>query len=268
MSEESYFDPTNLIIKKVGRDIAKQFVENNHYSHKLSLCKISYGLFYKTNIPAAFFDCNEDKLIGVCVFSQPCGRSAAESISDVVKFNECMELIRLVILNEYGKNIESFFISQSLKLLKKDFPHIKVVISYSDTEQHHSGTIYQASNFLFTGLNSDTNLMANYSISLTGPPHDDYKWLHSRTVSCRMGSHNVEYLKKKIGHTFWRKKEAGKFRYIYMLSDKKTKRKILKTLKMKILPYPKNCNYKEDIEKIEVNNSGSNNTPLENQFFD
>ena len=41
----------------------------------------------------------------------------------------------------------------------------------------------------------------------------------------------------------------------------KTKKEILKTLKMKILPYPKNVKYIENIEKIEVDN------PIENRFF-
>jgi hypothetical protein len=210
---------------------------------------VSYGLFQKTNIPDKFLDDVESKLIGVVIFSQPAGRGAAESISPLVKIDECLELIRLVILDGYGKNIESWFISQSFKLLKRDFSNIKVILSYSDTEQNHKGIIYQATNFLFTGLNSDTNLMPNFSISLTENP---YKWIHSRSVFSTYGSHNIEHLKKTIGHTFWRKKEAGKLRYIYIISDKKTRKNILKTLKMKILPYPKNSNYNEEIEKIEV----------------
>jgi hypothetical protein len=107
-------------------------------------------------------------------------------------------------------------------------------------------------------LTSETNLMPNYSISLTKDP---YKWMHSRTAFTVYGSHNVEYLKKKIGHTFWRKKESGKYRYIYILTDKKAKKEIMKTLKMKIYPYPKGCKYTELIEEITVEHK------VENQFF-
>ena len=255
---EEYFDATKVVIRKIDKSSAEDMIVKNHYSHKFSLCQVAYGIFYITDKQSNFFNAIEEKLIGTCVFSQPAGRSTAESISPLIKIKECMELIRLVILDGYGKNIESYTISQCLKLLKKDFPHVKCIISYSDNAQNHIGKIYQATNFLFTGLNSDTNLMPNFSVSLTGPPN--YKWLHSRTVSSRWGSHNVEYLKKKIGKTFWRKKESGKFRYIYILSDKKTKREILKTLKMEILPYPKTCNYEENIEEIKIEN--------EKNFFD
>ncbi len=259
MLEENYFDKENLYLKSIDKLTAKNFVKKYHYSHSSNLCVASYGLFKKTNIPSKFFNEMESKLIGVVIYSQPAGRGAAESISTSVKIHECLELIRLVILDGYGKNIESWFISQSFKLLRKDFPSIKVIISYSDTEQNHKGIIYQATNFLFTGLNSDTNLMPNFSISLTENP---YKWIHSRTVFSTYGSHNIEHLKKMIGHTFWRKKEAGKLRYIYILSDKKVKKEILKTFKMKILPYPKNCEYSENIEKFIVDAS------IENPFFE
>ena len=258
MLEDTYFDKDKLYLRRLDSFTAKNFVKKHHYSHSSNLCVVSYGLFHKSNIPSQFFDEMESRLIGVVVYSQPAGRGAAESISTSVKIGECLELIRLVILDGFGRNIESWFISQSFKLLKKDYPNIKVVISYSDTEQNHKGTIYQATNFLFTGLNSDTNLMPNFSISLTKDP---YKWLHSRTVFSLYGSHNIEHLKKKIGKTFWRKKEAGKLRYIYIISDKKQRKEILKTLKMKILPYPKNCEYNENIEEYTTDSL------VKNQFF-
>jgi hypothetical protein len=241
----------------VPRDTAKQFVERWHYSHKLSLCQVAYGLFYDTKSPSLFFDNTKIKLIGVVVYSQPAGRSAAESISDLIKVEECMELIRLVILDDYGKNIESYFISQSLKCIKKEFPNTKAIISYADGEQGHKGTIYQACGFHYQG-NSTIALMPNYSMSLEKP----YKWLHSRTVSSTYGSHNVEHLKKKIGHTFWRKKESSKHRYVYLLGNKVEKKKILKNLKHPFLPYPKEAHHQDEIEEVVVENSE------ESRFFD
>ena len=262
MLEEGYFDPSKITIRKIDKYLAKEMIVKNHYSHKWSLCNIAYGIFYITDKRCEFFDGFEEKLIGTLVYGGPVGRSAALSISPSVKIDEVIELTRLFIHDgqNYGKNIESFCISQSLKLLKKDFPEIKVVISYSDEEMGHRGVIYQSANFLFLGRNSDTNLMPNFSVSLTGPP--DYRWMHSRSVFSKYGSHNIPHLKKKIAKNFWRKKEAGKLKYIYIISNKKIKREILKTLKMKILPYPKKCNYEENIEKIEVVYNLQ-----ENQFF-
>jgi len=253
---EKYVDTSRLSIGTVSRDVAKRFIKKWHYSHKLSLCQVAYGLFYDIKIPSLFFDTTESKLIGVIVYSQPAGRSTAESLSGSIKINECMELIRLVILDGYGKNIESYFISKSLKRLKKEHPSIKAIISYADGEAGHRGIIYQACGFHYQG-NSVLALMPNYSVSLVKP----YKWLHSRTVSSTYGSHNVEHLKRKINHTFWRKKESSKHRYVCFLCNKVEKKKILKNLKHPFLPYPKDSHYQDEIEEIVVDNT------TENQFF-
>ncbi len=257
MSEEKYFDSSKIIIRKINNSAAKEIIETYHYSHTFSLCRIAYGIFYITEKNSKFFDSKEELLIGCIVYSQPVGRLAAESISNLINIKEVFELTRLFIHDGFGKNIESYCISETLKMVKKDFPKLKAIISYADGEQGHKGTIYQASNFYYQG-NSSLALMPNFSISLKGPP---YEWIHSRTVSSTYGSHNVEHIKKRVGHTFWRKKESTKHRYVYLLGSKTEKKKILKNLKHPFLPYPKGNNYKDEIEMITVEN------PRENVFF-
>lgn len=259
MPEEKYFEPNRIIVRAVEKSIAEEMIVKNHYSHKWSLCQVAYGVFYITDIESAFFDAKEEKFIGCMVFGQPVGRSAAESVSSKISVTEVFELTRLFIHDGYGKNIESYCLMKAIQFLKRDFPEIKAIITYADGEQGHKGTIYQACNFYYQG-NSSLALMPNYSISLTGPP---YQWIHSRTISSTYGSHNVEHLKKKIGYTFWRKKESTKHRYVYLLGNKKEKRLILANLKHPFeTSYPKTNSYKDDIEEITVTNA------VENQFFD
>ena len=256
--EESYFNSSKVIIRKIDKAIAEEMIVKYHYSHKWSLCQVAYGVFYITDKQNQFFNAVEEKLIGCIVFGQPVGRSAAESVSKLINVYEVFELTRLFIHDSYGKNIESYSIAKSLELVKRDFPNIKAIISYADGEQGHKGTIYQACNFYYQG-NSSLALMPNYSVSLVGPP---YQWIHSRTISSTYGSHNVEFLKKKIGHTFWRKKESSKHRYVYLLGSKTENRKILKNLKHPFhTSYPKGTNHTDEIEQITVD------TPIENQFF-
>jgi hypothetical protein len=131
-------------------------------------------------------------------------------------------------------------------------------MSYSDEEQRHRGTIYQATGFYYQG-NKGIALMPNYSVSLTGPPK--YNWMHSRTVVSTWGSHNLDHLKSVIGKTFWRKKESTKHRYFYILANKILKKKILATLKHPIQPYPKETQFVEEIETITVVEN------RENRFF-
>lgn len=257
MAEEKYFDSSKVVLRQISKKLAEDMIVKNHYSHKWSLCQVAYGIFYKDSDSSPFFENANEKLIGCVVYGQPVGRSAAESISTLIKIDEVFELTRLFIHDGYGKNIESYAISESLRQVKKDFPQLKAIISYADGEQGHKGTIYQATNFYYQG-NSALALMPNYSVSLIGPP---YKWIHSRTVQSTYGSHNIEHLKKTIGHTFWRKKESTKHRYVYLLGSKSEKRKVLKKLKHPFLPYPTGNSYKDEIEEIVVE------SPSENQFF-
>ena len=147
-----------------------------------------------------------------------------------------------------SKNMESYCIGKSFEWLRQNRPKIKALLSYADNEAGHTGIIYQSTNWIYQG-NSQVSIMANYSISKTSNP---YNWVHSRTVTEHFGSHNVESLKKVIGATFWRKKESAKHRYIYILSRGEERKKLLKSLKHKSYPYPKNDTYSEQIEEIFV----------------
>jgi hypothetical protein len=55
-------------------------------------------------------------------------------------------------------------------------------------------------------------------------------------------------LAKIIGHTFWRKEETAKHRYIYFLCNKKEKKRILNNLRMPIMSYE---DIKETIQLIQ-----------------
>lgn len=254
---EDYFNPSKIRIKEIDKITAEQMIVKNHYSHKWSLCQVAYGVFFQSDNDCQFIEAKEEKLIGCLVYGQPVGRSAAESISELIKVDEVLELTRLFIHDGYGRNIESYSISESLKLIKRDFSHIKAIITYADNEAGHRGVIYQACGFNYQG-NSSLALMPNFSISLVGSPH---KWIHSRSVTSTYGSHNVELLKKRIGHTFWRKKESTKHRYVCLIGNKIERKKIMAKLKHPFVPYPKSALFVEEIQEIKVD------TAVENPFF-
>ena len=185
---ESYCNTSKVYLRAINKQIAKDIIVKNHYSHKWTLCQVAYGIFYKTGEPNDFFKESLEKLIGCVIYAQPVGRSAAASLSELLGIDEVFELVRLFIFDGYGRNIESYCISQSFKHLNKDFPRIKAVISYADGEQGHKGTIYQATGFHYQG-NSSLALMPNFSISLSPPP--DFEWIHSRSVTSKWGSCNT-----------------------------------------------------------------------------
>ena len=75
-----FFEKEKMYLKKIEKSIAKNFVKKHHYSHSSNLCVVSYGLFYRTEIPSKFFNEVESQLIGVIIYSQPAGRDTAKSI--------------------------------------------------------------------------------------------------------------------------------------------------------------------------------------------
>lgn len=245
MSE--YVNTGKVSIRKINSNIAKDIIVKNHYSHSWTMCSLALGIFYESDEEMDFFEDQKEDLIGCLVFGNPVGRSTAASLSPHLEIDNVYELTRLFIHDGYGKNIESFCIGQALNYIKRNIPKIKAVISYSDPEQGHVGTIYKATNAIYQG--NDIALMPNYSVSLTKEP---YEWIHSRTVSARYGTHNVERLKTAIGKTFYRKKESSKHRYLWILTPKKEKKKILQNLKHKPLPYPTSAVDDTEIEVITV----------------
>ena len=64
-------------------------------------------------------------------------------------------------------------------------------------------------------------------------------------------------IQKQVDKPFWIRKELQKHRYVYILANKKHKKKIMKTLKHETLPYPKSrdTNESEIITLEPINES-------------
>jgi hypothetical protein len=97
------------------------------------------------------------------------------------------------------------------------------LVAYSDPNAGHIGTIYQASNWVYTGLST---VMPLYDIG-SGVA------LHSRSLAHAFGSHSIKYFAKQ-GVKVRLIPQAAKHRYIYFLDPDWRSR-----LAVPILPYPK-----------------------------
>ena len=85
---------------------------------------------------------------------------------------------------------------------------LKFVVTYSDPAAGHLGTIYQATNWLYTGLSSATPL---YDIG-DGILH------HSRSLAHGLGTHSIRYLASQ-GISVKTVPQSAKHRYIYFLDQ-------------------------------------------------
>jgi hypothetical protein len=248
--EEGYVNTSKTIVRHINKDVATSFIIKHHYTKKSSSCRYALGLYHIED-SHSFFEGQSEKLIGVMTYGHPVSNRTVASITKEhpLELDEVLELTRLVCLDHYGKNLESHFIGQSFKWLKENAPEVKVLVSYADPEQEHTGTIYRATNWLYQGCGVSKR-MPDYSIKL----FEDGEWMHSRTVATRYGNKNIENLARRIGHTFWRKSETSKHRYIYFLCGKKEKKRLISDLKIPIFTY-KNVQYPEQvIQKVYVKN--------------
>ena len=75
------------------------------------------------------------------------------------KWNEFIELNRMAFDSFLPKNSESRCIAQALRMIKRNAPQIKWVISFADGCQCGDGTIYRASNFKLTGISTNKTIM-------------------------------------------------------------------------------------------------------------
>jgi hypothetical protein len=124
-------------------ETVRNFMRRWHYSDYVNIQeKETFGLFREgTFLP---------ELVGVCVYTRPAGAAAAQKYYPEDP-DKCLELRRLCLIDDTPKNAESFFVSRTLKWLKKHTDW-KFVVSYADEAQGHKGIIYRASNFKYEGL--------------------------------------------------------------------------------------------------------------------
>lgn len=133
-----------LLIKEVEKPLAKEMIVKNHYSHKWN------GAFGVVNI-GIFKQEEPDNCLGVAVFGNLMNPKSYKSLSDDLKSQtEILELNRLWIDDCLGANTETILLGACWKILKKEYPHVKMVQSFADGRLG-CGTIYKASNFQYFG---------------------------------------------------------------------------------------------------------------------
>lgn len=237
-------DFENYYIKPISKNMARKMIVDNHYSHLWTKCSVAFGVFQR-GLENAFFDTFDDVLLGCVVFGDPIGVDVVNSISPLVGQGSVWELTRLWIQDGTPKNIESWAIAQSLSYIKKEYPNIKVIISYADPEFNHRGIVYQASNFLFQEVGIDVK---RWMLSFSDNP---YKWHHPKTIMDKYDCNGVKDLKEKMPKPFWLKTTGRKFRYIYITAGKTEKKKIFNTLKHPAKAYPKDIRNQDILNEIK-----------------
>ena len=193
-----------IIVKVIPANIANEFVKKHHYSGKVvPNSKLHFGAFL------------DDRLHGVMSFGASLNKKGTMNLVKGTGWNEFIELNRMAFDDYLPKNSESRCISIALKLIKKNAPHIKWVISFADGCQCGDGTIYRASGFNLVKIKKNSSMWENVN---TGERMQDMQFYHTMT--------------KKDDN--WKKLDGNMLTYIYFL-DAKAK----DNLTVPILPFSK-----------------------------
>jgi hypothetical protein len=131
----------DIVIQLIPSKAANEFVRRYHYSGKVvNNSKLHFGVYL------------DDRLHGVMQFGSPlCKRNVLGLVKGTL-WNEMLELNRMAFDEALPKNSESRAISIAMRMIRRNAPHIKWVLSFADGMQCGDGTIYRASGFLLTGF--------------------------------------------------------------------------------------------------------------------
>lgn len=216
-------------VKPITFEDCKEWVLYKHYAHRIPPIMYAFGLF------------DGNVLVGICTYGRPVAHILVKKAFQG-EYQDCfLELNRLCVNEGLPKNTLSQFVSQTLKML----PRPSVVVSYADTSHHHHGYIYQATNWIYTGLSA---AFKDYMVK-------GYEHMHGCSVLDMVGRSDgekghldkVTLLKEKFGEeNVYMVDRPRKHRYFMFLGDKREVRRMRSLLVYDEQPYPKGDNQRYD----------------------
>ena len=194
----------NFTVSSITSKETYDWLLYKHYLKRIPCISFSFGLF------------DGSVLVGVVTYGTPASNSLCVGLCGKEYKSIVLELNRLCINDELPSNCASFFISRTFKLLPKP----TILVSYADKSFGHTGYIYQATNWIYTGLSDKRRERYN--------PDDLEK--HGRHIS----SLDLPLRDRPRKH-----------RYVYFIGSKKDKKVLKNKLLYPIKEYPKfqNKNY-------------------------
>lgn len=201
-------------VRIITRADCTNYILNIHYAKRWPSVSYAFGLYL------------DDELCGIVTYGSPPSAPLKKGIAGEENKGDVLELNRLCLLNN-KKNEASILVGRSLRML----PMNKIIVSFADTEQGHTGCVYQATNFIYCGLSAKRT-----DWKVKGKEH-----LHGQTIAdeFRGVKNRAQAMRDKYGDDFYLKPRSRKHRYVFIVGSKGYKRRIKNALKYKIAEYPK-----------------------------
>ncbi len=148
----------------------------------------------------------DGRFIGVVLFGSGAGNSTNGSRYGLSASGQVAELVRVALRDHHTP--VSRIVALALRFLRKVNPDLKLVVSFADTAQGHHGGIYQAGNWVYTGLTEGDREF-----------HVRGEILHPKAVYMRRWVQSESWIRENIDPAARLVKTPGKHRYLMPLDD-------------------------------------------------
>ena len=222
----------DLRLDYCSHDAAKHAVLRWHYSRKMPAAKlVRVGVW------------EDGRFVGAILYGSGANRHLARPFG--LKGTEACELVR-VALAPGRRHPTSRCLAFSLKLLKRQSPGLRLVVSYADTKQGHMGTIYQATNWIFIGGASQPYLKVRGKLEHPRSLYDRYG----------RGGQSLGWLRANVDPNAQRVTMPAKLKYVWPFD-------VAMRAKLEAIaqPYPKRAgSIDSDVPALQAGEGGATPT--------
>lgn len=182
---------------------------NFHYAKAIPVFSCAYSVFNDDN-----------EWCGVIIYSHGATNHIGNPYG--LQQGKVCELVRVALNGK--QEFTSKAVSLSIKLLRKQNPLLKLIVSYADMDENHFGTLYQALNWIYVGFH--TQGMECFIVN--------GKKMHKRSVGAKGIVQSLAAVKKYLDPNAEKFKGLGKHKYLYPLD-----KSLIPLCKSLSKPYPK-----------------------------
>ena len=182
-----------------------------HYAKSIPCALCSYSVFNDAGV-----------WCGCIVFSLGANQHQGKKFG--LAQGQVCELVRVALNGKQESTSKA--LSIALKLLKKNNPLLRLVVSYAACDQEHIGTIYQATNWIFEGEVEQNGGTPKFKV------HG--KVTHGRTIAQRGWKQSIDWIREFKDPKAELVYTKGKRKYLYPLD-----KAMLNVCKPLAQPYPK-----------------------------
>jgi len=147
------------------------------------------------------------EFVGVILFGIGAGASTKGTRYGLAERFEVAELVRIALRPDHAHPV-SRCVSIAIRMLRRQSPRLRLLISFADSGQGHHGGIYQAGGWTYAGITADDRAYEVHGIVR-----------HPRTIASNGWKQSQRWLRANVDPAARVIRTPPKHRYLYPLDD-------------------------------------------------